>query len=66
MGFAWDGQHASFFALCETEEGRGRAKLLDTDGVLDGGVRVDKVHPFHRRLDSSGFSAFMEQSGPAL
>jgi hypothetical protein len=25
-----------------------------------------KVRPFHRRLDSSSFSAFMEQPGPAL
>jgi hypothetical protein len=27
-GMAWDGQHASFFALRETEEGRARTKLL--------------------------------------
>jgi 4-amino-4-deoxy-L-arabinose transferase-like glycosyltransferase len=25
-----------------------------------------KTRPFHRRLDSSGFSAFMDRSGPAL
>jgi 4-amino-4-deoxy-L-arabinose transferase-like glycosyltransferase len=26
----------------------------------------EKMHPFHRRLDSSGFSDFMNQPGPAL
>ena len=26
----------------------------------------EKTRPFHRRLDSSGFSDFMDQSGPAL
>ena len=28
-GIAWDGQHARFFPLRETEEGRARTKLLD-------------------------------------
>lgn len=28
-GIAWDGQHSSFFALRETEEGRARDKLLE-------------------------------------
>jgi hypothetical protein len=28
-GINWDGEHASFFALRETEEGRARDKLLD-------------------------------------
>ena len=28
-GINWDGEHASFFALRETEEGRARNKLLD-------------------------------------
>ena len=28
-GVAWDGQHASFFALRESDEGRARNKLLD-------------------------------------